>query len=170
MQEGMLFSSLATEGAGFDIEQMVWRIRGQVDLTRLRAVLDEVTRRHPVLRTAFRWQALDVPVQDVYESVLMPFEFEDLSSHPKTAADTMLEEFLAADRARGFDLAAPPLARVTLFQLQHLEYVLVWTLHHAIVDGRSLTLLSKEVLEIYAARESGGRLESASPQALQGVR
>ncbi len=164
MQEGMLFSSLATEGGGFDIEQMVWRIRGEVDPNRLRAVLDEVARRHPVLRTAFRWQGLDVPLQDVYEGVLMPFEFKDLSEHPLTVAEAMLEEFLAADRARGFDLAAPPLARVTLFRLQHLEYVFVWTLHHAIVDGRSMTLLSKEVLEIYAAHESGGRLALAFPR------
>ena len=160
----MLFSSLANEGGGFDIEQLIMSMRGEIDPERLRTACEEVGRRHPVLRTAFRWQDVDMPAQDVYEDVLIPFEFKDLSQQPQGIGDTVLKEFLAADRSRGFNLAEPPLTRLSLFRIKQLEYVLVWTFHHLIVDGRSMTLLAKELLQIYTAKESGRQLDLAIPR------
>ena len=39
------------------------------------------------------------------------------------------------DRNRGFELALPPLMRLTFIELGSEDHWLVWTSHHAIADG-----------------------------------
>src|SRR5262249_13187587 len=56
-----------------------------------------------------------------------------------------LAGFLAADRARGFDLTAAPLLRLALFELAEGVHQLVWTVHHLLVDGWARGQLLREL-------------------------
>ena len=60
-----------------------------------------------------------------------------------------------ADRAEGFDLGRAPLMRLALFRTADEEHQLVWTHHHLVVDGWSLSLLFRDVLAGYAAYARG---------------
>ncbi|HEX7242744.1 MAG TPA: amino acid adenylation domain-containing protein, partial [Longimicrobiaceae bacterium] len=62
-----------------------------------------------------------------------------------------LAELAAAERARGFDLARPPLMRVALLRVGDREHQLVWTYHHLLLDGWSLSVLFRDVLALYRA-------------------
>src|SRR5204863_6261266 len=70
-------------------------------------------------------------------------------------ADRRLGEFLNEVRSRGFDLADAPLARVALIRRGETDYLLVWTFHHALLDGRSHRLVLEEAFTAYEAFRDG---------------
>ncbi|MFT3774240.1 MAG: amino acid adenylation domain-containing protein [Minicystis sp.] len=155
MQEGMLFHTLYAPRAGVDIEQMVCVFREALDAPRFRAAWDRVVAARPVLRTAFRFQDLDEPQQDVHRHVEVPWVEHDLRGLSSDDQEAQLRAFLADDRRRGFDLATPPLLRLALFRTNEAEYRFVWTFHHILLDGRSFPLVIQDVFAAYEALGEG---------------
>ncbi|MCP4662273.1 MAG: non-ribosomal peptide synthetase, partial [bacterium] len=62
---------------------------------------------------------------------------------------------LNADRERGFDLGAPPLMRLALFELEEGVFQFVWSYHHLYLDGWSQALVLREVFRCYEALFQG---------------
>jgi hypothetical protein len=159
MQAGMLFNSLLDPGAGVEIEQLVFRLPESVDADALAAAWREVTQRHDILRTSFRWEGVQVPSQVVDAQVELEFAFEDLGELSEDGAEARLREWLRADRMRGFELARAPLQRVALFRRGDADWTLVWTFHHALLDGRAMVLVLSDVFNAYEARRDGVEVE-----------
>ena len=67
-----------------------------------------------------------------------------------------------ADRERGFDFAHPPLMRLTLIRVEEDEHWLIWSHHHALLDGWSMPILVNGLLSCYGAL-SQGRLPQLGP-------
>jgi hypothetical protein len=110
LQHGMLFHHLhGGREQGVDIEQLEGRLHEEVDPDAFGRAWASVLRRHAILRTRFRWEGVEVAVQEVLESVETPFVYLDLSAVPPAEQESRLAAFLADDRRRGFDLAAAPL-------------------------------------------------------------
>lgn len=142
LQQGMLFHALAEPRSGVDIEQLVFTLREPVDAERLRAAWEQVMARHEILRTAFRWDGQE-PMQEARADVKLDFSVEEEADERRLAA------WLQEDRARGFAMDAAPLLRFRLFRLQEEEWRLVWTFHHALLDGRSFPPLIEEAFGYY---------------------
>lgn len=149
LQHGMLFHS---RHAVRDVYVMQLRvILRHPDVNRLRAAWQAAIRRHAILRTGFHWaNKQPAPLQVVLRQADLPFEQCDLD--PSAGVDETLDKLCEAERARGFNLAAPPLMRVVLLRLQAGEQCMVWTFHHLILDGWSVTRLLAEVLQHYEGR------------------
>ncbi len=145
LQEGMLFHSRLAPGAGVYVQQLVISLPEPVDADALGQAWRVMTQRHAALRTAFP----DDADQTVAEEVEVPFEELDWSD----AAEP--EAFLTADRQRVFDFAAPPLFRLTLIRRGPTDFLLVWTFHHALLDGRSHRLILEEAFAAYEAIREG---------------
>ncbi|HXM91492.1 MAG TPA: condensation domain-containing protein [Candidatus Dormibacteraeota bacterium] len=79
-----------------------------------------------------------------------PFVVHEERELSERVLDERLKEFLQADRVRSFDLSEAPMLRQTLFQWGEESFSLVWTFHHALLDGRSYPVLLREVFEAYA--------------------
>ena len=62
--------------------------------------------RHPILRTCFAWSGLDAPLQIVRTHVDLPWEEVDLRALDPEACSARVDEWLDADRRRGFDFGA----------------------------------------------------------------
>jgi NRPS condensation-like uncharacterized protein len=139
LQQGMLLDSVASDDPGTYLVQAVVALRREpVAVAALRAALARVVARHAALRAAFRWEDLDAPVQDVYRQVAMPVTVVDLRDDAvATATRPALETYLAADRRRGLDLSRAPVMRLAVVRTADDESALVWTFHHALLDGRS---------------------------------
>lgn len=151
-QQGILFNSVRAGGGLVEIEQIVCRLGHSIDIARLRACWQWASERHAVLRTGFRWSDGE-PMQEVQERAPMPFEIRDHARLGEAERDAELARFLEEDRERGFDLSRAPLARLALFVQGPSEHVLVWTFHHALLDGRSFTRVLREVFERYDGLE-----------------
>src|SRR5205814_1726690 len=102
----MLFHSLLDPSGTLYIEQMSCEVRGEVPLDRWQMGWQRVLDRHPILRTSFVWEGLDKPLQVVARDVELPWQVEDLRGLSESAQEERLDAFLAADRAKGFRLAA----------------------------------------------------------------
>ena len=159
VQEGMLFHSRMEVGdasSGIYIEQIVAELDGEVDPALLHQAWQQILERHDALRVSFVWEGLLVPLQRVHQTPELPFS---ICEAPDEAA---LESYLAADRASGFELGTPPLMRLTLITRNNTPWRLVWTHHHALLDGWSMAIIFDEALTLY--RElSRGRSTSFSP-------
>ena len=167
MQQGMLFNNLFAPGSGVDTEQMVWGLQESVDVTAFLEAWKTVVARHAILRTSFDWENHSNPVQVVHENITVPFEQVDIQGRSQEEQEQEIQDFLKADRAKGFDFKRAPLMRLTLFQLDEASFKLVWTFSHAMLDGRSFTLLIKEVFAHYEAKLRNESLDLGTPPRYQ---
>ncbi len=129
------------------------RLRGPLDPAALARALDALTARHEVLRTRFvatagtPFQVVDPP------DTGFALRSQDLSGSPD--AEERLAELAREAAAEPFDLAAGPLARGRLITLGADHHALLLTLHHIVSDGWSMTVLTRELGELYAAFRRG---------------
>ena len=154
LQQGMLFHHLLEPDGGVDIEQLVFTLPERVDAVALRDAWSRVTTLHEALRTSFLWDDGERAVQQVHPSVPMSWSEVDWRDVAENV-DERLRLFLEQDRRRAFDLRSAPLQRFTLARVADDEYRLVWTFHHIILDGRSFTILLKEVFGLYDTQRFG---------------
>lgn len=164
MQQGMLFHTLYAPASGMYIEQLCFRIRGDFDTAAFERAWRRVIERHTVLRTAFVFGGLKEPAQVVYRLVDLPIRHLDWRTCPGDALATRLDSYCDADRREGFSLVDPPLMRLTLIQTADRAWYVVWTYHHALLDGWSTPLVLREVLACYDAFVEGRNPALPPPQ------
>lgn len=165
MQQGMLFHSLyAQEAGGVYIQQMLCTLQEPLDAPAFQRAWQQVLERHPILRTSFRWDGNE-PQQEVQRQVQLPLEEQDWRSCTFEEQNQKLVAFLDADRRRGFDQAEAPLMRLTVLRIAKAGYIVLWTFHHALLDGRSHHLVLKELFTYYDAycQGQGTALEPPRP-------
>jgi natural product biosynthesis luciferase-like monooxygenase protein len=150
MQQGMLFHSQIAPGSGVDIEQIVFELNEQIVVEIFKQAWQKVLHRHAVLRTSFKWEGIDTPIQIVNKDVELKFNLVDYTSFHAEEQFVKLEEFYQKDRKEGFDLAAAPLMRISLFKIAQEKYICVWTFHHILLDGRSFPIIINEFFRIYS--------------------
>ncbi|RBL91356.1 non-ribosomal peptide synthase/polyketide synthase [Chitinophaga flava] len=154
LQEGMLFHGLYDDGSKAYIEQFTCDIEGG-NVGWLEQSWNYLLKRHSILRTAFDYQSLGIPVQCVYEKAKIPFEILDYREMDTDRQETAIAEYLDKDRALGFDFTSVPLMRITLFRTGAHRYRMLWSFHHILLDGWSLPVVLEELLESYEALSEG---------------
>ena len=155
MQQGILFHTLCAPEARLYFEQLSFVIRGALNVDAFRNAWHEVAERHAALRTCFRWEGLDEPIQIVWRRARIPFEFHDWTHQKQDQQGQEWQTYLERDRQMGFRLNEEPLTRLALFQLTDNSYRLLWSHHHIILDGWSVSLVLKEVFECYKSLSVG---------------
>ncbi|AFY36084.1 amino acid adenylation domain-containing protein [Calothrix sp. PCC 7507] len=167
MQQGMLFNNLVAQNSGVDIEQMICLVDEKIDVLAFQQAWQTVVARHAVLRTSFDWESEREPQQRVHRNVIIPLEQQDWCDLSDTEQSTKLQAYLQSDRRRGFQLNDAPLMRLALFRLQESVYQFIWTFHHALLDGRSLSVIIKELFTLYDAFCEGKDLQLPQPHPYQ---
>ncbi|HXK09666.1 MAG TPA: amino acid adenylation domain-containing protein [Vicinamibacteria bacterium] len=165
LQQGLLFHALLEPTSPAYCEQLSLDVDGAVDAAALRGAWQSVIDRHAALRTRFAWEGLARPLQIVQRKAELPWTEQDLRALPPTERESRLEALLEADRARGFDLSLAPLVRVTFIRTGEACSRVVWTFHHAVLDGWSLPLVFRDLAAAYLALSRGQepRLGAARP-------
>jgi len=167
MQQGMLFHHVAGAAPGVDIEQIVSVLRESLDHTAFVRAWEQVVARHPVCRTTFRWRDVETPLQEVHPHVPLAMTVHDWRTTPAPAQRQQLEDYLAEDRASPFDLTAPPLMRLALFQVADAEYWCIWTFPHLLLDGWSFPIILRELFGGYDALRERRTVELAPTRPYQ---
>jgi non-ribosomal peptide synthetase component F len=129
-------------------------LEGRLDADALRRAMNEVVRRHEVLRTTFA-DSGGVPVQVVADSLGLELELDDLTAVPEDQRLAAAVEIVRREAARPFDLARGPLVRAGLIRLAEERHVVRVTMHHIVSDGWSLGVLIREVSALYDALRRG---------------
>ena len=162
-QQGMLFHHLTDPNSGVDIEQIVCSLNEALDTQNLQQAWTTVIGRHPALRSRFRWEDSDEPLQEVEPEVYLSIRTEDWRQRPVQAQSDALQVLLDEERHRGFDLRTAPCLRVAAIRTGESTWEVIWTFHHIICDGRSFPLVLGEVFDCYDALISGANFERELP-------
>lgn len=126
------------------------RLQGWLNIASLQQTLNEIVRRHEILRTTFILMD-GQPVQVVVATQLLHLCQIDLRTVPAGQRQAQTQRLATDEMQRPFDLATGPLLRATLLLLDEAEHVVLLTMHHIISDGWSIELFMREVAVLYAA-------------------
>lgn len=126
------------------------RLTGPLFIGILWRSLNEIVRRHEVLRTCFPAED-GQPTQQINPHIPIPLSIIDLSGLEAKGAERAAQRLARQEAARPFDLSSGPLLRLSLLRLAASEHVLLITLHHIVADGWSMSVLAKELTALYEA-------------------
>ncbi|MFV1462719.1 MULTISPECIES: non-ribosomal peptide synthetase [unclassified Phaeobacter] len=165
MQQGLLYESAAAGRPWVNLEQIVVHLDAEAPAPEaLQAAWQQVCARHPVLRSAVLWQGRPQPVLQVapvaVAAAQVTVETEDWQGLGAEDQTARLERFLAEDRNRGCALEQAVSWRVLLARLGPERSVMVWTIHHVLVDGRSMAVVLEDV---FAALSAGDLPAETAP-------
>ncbi|MCX4904334.1 non-ribosomal peptide synthetase [Streptomyces sp. NBC_00878] len=156
LPQGLLVHSMMEHETSAEVDtyqvQYTLRLSGPVDPARLRTAAQALVDRHPGLRAAYAPGPDGTLVQFVVDGVELPWQYLDLSSLDEAMRDSAYRQFLSSDLTIHFDLAAPPVLRMSLLTLAEDRHVLILTAHHATLDGWCLPLLAQDLLWLYAGQ------------------
>ncbi len=128
------------------------RLSGKLHVTALEQTLNEIVRRHEVLRTSFP-TADGKPLQVISPAAHLSLQGVDLSESPD--AEQAARRMANGEVRRPFDISRGPLLRVTLLRLSAEEHVVLFAVHHIVFDAWSRAVLVREVAALYAAFHEG---------------
>ncbi|MFF7476921.1 amino acid adenylation domain-containing protein [Streptomyces sp. NPDC008092] len=123
-------------------------LEGDLDEDVLRGAVEDLVRRHEILRTALT-ETPDGLFQTVHDDCRAVFSVQQCDGPGERAA-----ALFTAVSTR-FDLASAPLIRFDLLRTGTRRWTFVVTQHHVVSDGWSTGLLKKELSELYSARVAG---------------
>jgi acyl transferase domain-containing protein/acyl carrier protein/NRPS condensation-like uncharacterized protein len=152
MQEGMLFHALYDYTSSVHYIQTAYRIRGKLDIDILKKSLNEILKRHSILRTVFVFEDLDRPMQLVCKERELDFTYKDLrqwGDGSDAEKEIFIKEFKEKERERPFNLTKDLLIRFSMFQVNSEEFEFILSSHHILLDAWSLRVLNMEFLTIY---------------------
>ncbi|MBW0101277.1 non-ribosomal peptide synthetase [Pseudonocardia sp. KRD291] len=166
LQEGFFFhaalgaSGQGTSGPDVYTVQKVFDVGTgdgrPVDASAVRAAVQAVLDRHPQLRAGFAQRADGRIVQAIAARAELPWTERDLAGLPPERAGKERAAVLDAERVRRFDLAQPPLLRAALIHTGAGRAELALTFQHAVLDGWSVALVVREILQRYAGAAPTG--------------
>lgn len=164
VQEGLWFMQrLAPLSTAYHLSR-AFHLRGPLDIATLDHALRDVRGRQAALRTRFverdgtPWQIADLPADT-------PLSVVDLSALSGDARQTALEQSLAEDAQRPFDLATEGAARFRVLSVAADWHVLSVVVHHLVSDGGSTAIFAREFAHAYRRAVNGqtddGRADAA---------
>ena len=130
------------------------QLTGALDIQALERALNEIVQRHEVLRTSFELRP-EGAVQIVHPGWQGALQSIDLTEIQGDFQKIMLRDLAAQEAAAPFDLRSGPLLRARLLRLNDNQHVLLLTLHHIVSDGWSISILVREMQQIYRTFAAG---------------
>jgi len=153
-QQRLWFVDQLEPGRPFYNVRIALRVDGHLNVQVLRRTLDEVVRRHEVLRTTFVSRN-GYAIQSIASRLSVEVPTVDLSALDATLRERAARLLAHQEARRPFDLSTGPLLRVTLLRFSEAERVALFTTHHIISDGWSLGVLVRELVALYEAFSQG---------------
>ncbi|HYC30604.1 MAG TPA: amino acid adenylation domain-containing protein, partial [Chitinophagaceae bacterium] len=128
------------------------RLKGQLNKQALVHSLQSIINRHEVLRTVVR-QTEGKPYQHILEKDSWQLHVSDGNAYKDDPA--ALQDHIQQLVKIPFDLSNDHMLRTHLVSLHEQEHVLVVVIHHIAADGWSLSIIIRELVELYGAYVEG---------------
>ena len=148
-----LFDQLEPQNPAYNIPASV-RLIGPLDMAAIQASINEIVRRHEVLRTTFG-TVNGQTSQVIAPALSIPMPVTDLRNLPPAEQEAAARQAAHEEAQRPFDLAAGPLLRVSFLRMTDDpatgagEHVLLLTIHHIVSDDWSMGVFVAELAALY---------------------
>lgn len=133
---------------------VVVRCTGTLDIAALERSLQEVVRRHEVLRSSFPVTA-GKPTQTIAPTPNISLPIVDLETLPPDQRDAEAYRLATEEAHRGFNFADGPILRVLLLRLSQHQHLFVWNMPCMVCDGASSDVFYQDLTAIYGAFSVG---------------
>jgi amino acid adenylation domain-containing protein len=153
-QERMWFLDQLASGKTAYNMSLGLRMRGPLRLDPLQRSMDEIVRRHEILRTRFP-EKDGHAVQEVFPEWKLEIVTVDLQALLPEEREAEARRYGQIEAATQFDLAKGPILRAMLLKVGKEDHALVVTMHHIVSDGWSTGVIAKEFSQLYAAYSAG---------------
>jgi len=150
-QQRMWFLDRLEPGSAAYVVSSAVRLHGGLRVLALEQALDEILRRHEVLRTSFRTTTEGDAVQRITPPTQRTLPIVDVQELPEAERARTVQRLITDEAHRPFDLATDVLLRVTVLRLDHDHHVALFTMHHIVSDAWSTGLLIRELSALYEA-------------------
>lgn len=146
LQLGLLYHSREHEKTAVYHDVFRYSLKTVWNEQALRRAFDSLVRRHPVLRSAFDLGGYSEPLQLVHREAAGGLQIVDLRGLGDQEAQAEIARHIEERRYHEYRLDRPPLY---LFRAHVLRasVELVFSFHHAILDGWSVATLVRELLQ-----------------------
>jgi amino acid adenylation domain-containing protein len=149
-----------------------FRLKGPLNISAFGRSLAEVVRRHEALRAGFVWENKLRPVLTAAsiksDELLVVHDVAATTrcraSYSKALLLKKVKLELEQEAWTPFDLRCAPLFRVRLWRLGQDDHILLFVLHHIIVDGWSVGLFMQEISKFYSAFVDGRAADLSAPR------
>ncbi len=154
LQEQQWFlNQLAPDSPAYNVVDVI-ELGGTYNREALRGALQELARRHEILRTTFSYSN-GQPVQIVMPGVEVPLKEVDLSGLAGAEREREWTRVIHEQGRTIFDFSHAPQFGGTLVRWSSTEQKLVVSIHHIIADEWSMELIQQEVTQLYRAFSQG---------------
>jgi len=136
------------------------RLKGPLDVASLEQALNELVRRHEILRTTFP-SGNDGPGQVISPWTPIDLRQFDLAAIPESEREREIQRYVESESGVPFDLEGGPLLRVSLLRFDEQTHIFLLTMHHIITDGWSFAVFTNEMILLYVTFHHG--LQSQLP-------
>jgi amino acid adenylation domain-containing protein/thioester reductase-like protein len=139
----------------------VMRFKGFVDRPALESSLNSVIQRHEILRTVFAMEE-GQPYQKILPDLNINIEYGDFQTLEDDRENTAFEWITQIAR-RPFSLTDGPLLACAFAQIDGKNGILLFVVHHIIMDGWSTRIFFNEIFALYNAHLTGREIRLAEP-------
>jgi acyl-CoA synthetase (AMP-forming)/AMP-acid ligase II len=130
------------------------RLTSHCDAAVLERSINEIVRRHEMLRTTFA-VVDDEYVQVIAPHLTVPLAYDDLRALSRAQKEPVVQQRLKEEALHPFELVKGPLIRARLMRLGERTHLLLIAMHGIIQDGWSLGVLVDELVTLYDAFAAG---------------
>jgi amino acid adenylation domain-containing protein/non-ribosomal peptide synthase protein (TIGR01720 family) len=159
MQEGILFHYLEKEERMYYHQQLNFRITGVIDLEVLRESFLAVIQGNGMLRTVFRWENIDRPIQITLKQYEPTYRYKYMPINSDKERESMLGDLLLEDLEDSFALTHEPY-RIWIIQWAPEQYDVLFSYHHILLDGWSCAVVLEEWIRKFGDLSHGVKTPS----------
>ena len=148
LQEGMLFHNLEDRESTGYVVQSIYDIGFEADNEKLKEALRLLSKRYDILRTSFKYEKISEPKQVIYAERTP--ELEVIESREEEC-----DRIAQRDIKRGVDLEKDTMLRVKSIKTGEGKGKLIFTIHHIIIDGWCMGILTEKLFDYYFRLKGG---------------
>ena len=149
-QQRLWFLSQLNPNSPYYNMSLALRLTGNLRVDKLEQCINEIIRRHEVLRTTLVI-ADRQPVQVIAPELKMTLPVIQLNPMSETELEAELERILGEQAWTPFDLQKGPVLRVGLVRVSENDHAIMVTMHHIVSDDWSMEVMMREVSALYEA-------------------
>ncbi|MEM1369783.1 MAG: amino acid adenylation domain-containing protein, partial [Cyanobacteria bacterium P01_H01_bin.15] len=130
------------------------RFRGELQLEALQDALNEIVRRHEVLRSRFPDREGE-PSVEILPRLTLKLETINLKEFDAAESEGLIQKWVRKIVQEPFDITRETLVRAKLLHLSDDEHILLLTFHHMVFDDWSQEIFRDELETLYEAFQKG---------------
>jgi len=161
-QQGMLFHTLSHPQLDNYLVQTLWHYPCAINPEAMEHAWQQASEQQAVFRTAYEWHnRSSSPQQRLCEHSNFAFHWHNIRHLTPQQQQQEIARIIEQDRAQPFDLSKPGSLRAYWFAMGKQQHQLLFSHHHIVLDGWSLSLLLNAIDHLYQGQISNNKIPTS---------